>query len=135
MVSTYPDLRFQLVKAGAQRDGEGVHKNEMGVDWTGDYVDSWVFVDNPLITIVRLQDEESGNLEDEDVDVDDVLVDMEVEGDYGTEAQTSRTVMIILLFSTAAPTSALSPTLARENGRCLRQTISGRKRTMDTTFQ
>ena len=34
---------------------------------------------------MRLQDEESENMEDEDVDVDDVLVDMEVEGDYGTE--------------------------------------------------
>ena len=112
MVSTYSDLRFQLAKTRAQRYREGVHENEMGVDWTGDYVDSWVFVDDPLITIVRLQDEESGNLEDEDVDVDDVLVDMEVEGDYGTEAQTSRTVMIILLFSTAAQTSALSPTVA-----------------------
>ena len=35
---------------------------------------------------MRLQDEESENLEDADVDVDDVLADMDVEGDYGTEA-------------------------------------------------
>ena len=41
---------------------------------------------NPLITTVRLQYEESENLEDADVDVDDVLADMDVEGDYGTEA-------------------------------------------------
>ena len=32
---------------------------------------------NPLITIVRLQDEESENLEGTDVDVDDLLMDMD----------------------------------------------------------
>ena len=32
---------------------------------------------NPLITTVRLQDEESKSLEDADVDVDDVLMDMD----------------------------------------------------------
>ena len=108
MVSTCPDLWFQLAKAGAQRY-EVVHKNERG----------WI-----RLAVVRLQgeeeedqaeleqDEESENLEDVDVDVDDVLADMKVEGDYGTEVFTIRNVMIILLFSTAAQTSALSPTVA-----------------------
>jgi hypothetical protein len=30
----------------------------MGMDWTSDRVDNWVFVDEPLIVVVRLQDEE-----------------------------------------------------------------------------
>ena len=44
-------------------------------------------------------------------------------------------VFIRLLFSTAAQTSALSHTVAGENGRRLETDYLGRKRTTDTIFQ
>ena len=58
---------------------------------------------NPLITIVRLQDEESENLEDAEADVDDVLVD------WMSRAimEPKHRVFMRLLFSTAVQTSAL----------------------------
>ena len=52
---------------------------------------------------------------------------MEVEGDYWSEVSTICNVMIILLFSTAAQTSALSPALAGENGRRLETDYPGEK--------
>ena len=64
------------------------------------------------------QGEESENLEDEGVGVDEVLVDTEVEGDCGTE---------VFTFSTAAQTSALFLALAGENGRRLETDYVGEK--------
>ena len=76
---------------------------------------------NPLITIVRLQDEESENLED--ADVDDVWW---IWMPRATMEPKHR-VFMRLLFSAAAQTSALSPTLTGENGRCLETDYLGEK--------
>jgi len=48
MVSAHPDLRLQRAKTGTQRCRERVHRDEMGMDWTSDRIDDWVFVDEPF---------------------------------------------------------------------------------------
>lgn len=48
VVSTHSDLWLQHAKTRTQRCREKVHKDEMGMGWTSDRVDNWVFVDEPF---------------------------------------------------------------------------------------